>query len=120
MSQDDITNLIGELKELKIRELHLLTSLETALQNQSSRENPNPDPNVASYTAISPRSRHFTIGDRIIITNKVARIFNRPVNRGDRTGVVTGVGPKRIDFKTDNGTHTWRAPHNLRHISQDE
>jgi hypothetical protein len=42
------------------------------------------------------------------------------VNAKDKTGLVTKVAARRIDIITENGHNTWRAPQNLRVLSQYE
>jgi hypothetical protein len=109
MSDSAIAELISELKQLKLRELQVLASLETILIH-----------NTPVATNITPISPPFQVGDLVFITNKVRRPINRQVNNGDRTAVITKVSPNRIDIRTSNGSFTWRAPQNLQLQSQDE
>jgi hypothetical protein len=106
MSDNNLSTLIAELKELKIRELQVLASLELLVQH------------TEATSAI--RTLPFRVGDAVIITNKIIRPINRPTNKGDRTAVVIKVAPSRIDLRTINGSITWRAPQNLRFRTQDE
>jgi hypothetical protein len=112
--QQDIETLINELKQLKIRELRVLEALETTLQQQTN--------GATQTTTVDPNncSPYFKIGDRIAIKNKIIRPVNRPLNRGDRTATVTKATLERIEFRTTNGTETWRAPHNVRKLDHDE
>lgn len=118
MSKEDIAKIITELRELKLREVQLLNALESAVQNQTE-----PTPTNAP-TATSPgataRSPIFQLGDQVVITNNILSPIGRYANKGDRTAVVLKVTPSRVDIRTDNGTKTWRAPHNLRPRRQDE
>jgi hypothetical protein len=109
MSDRELAELITELKELKLRELQVLASLETILIH-----------NTPVATNITPISPLFQVGDLVFITNKIRRPINRPVNNGDRTAVVTKVSLNRIDLRTSNGSYTWRAPQNLQLRTQDE
>jgi hypothetical protein len=100
-----IAELISELKQLKLRELQVLASLETILIHN---------------TPVATNTPPFQVGDLVFITNKVRRHINRQVNNGDRTAVITKISPNRIDIRTSNGFFTWRAPQNLQLQSQDE
>jgi hypothetical protein len=106
MSDKDLSKLIAELKQLKIRELQVLASLELLVQRTEA-------------TAVI-RTSPFQVGDAVVIINKIVHPINRPVNKSDRTAVVTKVAPSRIDLQTSNGSTTWRAPQNLRFRTQDE
>jgi hypothetical protein len=117
MSKEDISKLITELKELKIRELQVLNALESAIQNQTE---PTPNAPTAAAPGTTARLPIFQIGDQVVITNKISSPNNRFANKGDRTAVVLKVALSRVDIKTSNGTKTWRAPHNLRLRRQDE
>jgi hypothetical protein len=111
MTDRDISQLITELKELKLKELQVLATIESLIQQAE----------VTQGTLIIPGDpTFFQVGDRVVIINKVRRPLNRSVNNGDRTAVVIKVSEGRIDLKTSNGFSTWRAPQNLRHRTQDE
>jgi hypothetical protein len=112
MSDQDISQLIQELKELKLRELQVLSSLEALVQLQTVES--------TAVLVATDNTKVFSIGDSVVITNKVRRPLNRYTNSGDRTAVVTKVSTSCIDIKTTNGSHTWRAPHNLRFRTHDE
>jgi hypothetical protein len=113
MSDRDISKLITELKELKLRELQVLATLESIIQTQQTD-------NTLLASATSQRTYTYKVGDQVIITNKVTRPLNRPVNQGDRAAIVTKVSTNRIDLQTKNGFFTWRAPHNLRPRNSNE
>ena len=62
-----------------------------------------------------------SVGDRIRIVNRVKRPANQPENghwteERERLGTVTKIVGDRIHFVTGNGTHTWRAPNNVKKI----
>jgi hypothetical protein len=113
MSDRDISKLITELKELKLRELQVLATLESILQTQQTD-------NTLVASAISQTKHTYKVGDQVIITNKVNRPLNRTVNQGDRAAIVTKVSTNRIDLRTKNGFFTWQAPHNIRPQTNNE
>jgi hypothetical protein len=105
---DEIAELIAELKHLKLRELQVLSSLESLVHSNHLNLTTN---------NVTPVPRHvptFAVGNQVVITNKTSRPLNRPTNKGNKTAVVLHVAPTRIDITTSNGTTTWRALKNLR------
>jgi hypothetical protein len=59
----------------------------------------------------------FQVGDRVIITNKISHTLRgAPGSNTDRIGIVKKVTAERVFFVTLAGTHTCRAPKNLRLI----
>jgi hypothetical protein len=129
MTNDDIKELIAELKELRLRELRVLDSIERTLQQNDNTNNINPNI-VSGYVnptvnavAVPDQARGTNVykeGDRVVITNSITRPLNRAMNRGDRTAVVTHIVGNRIYIRTSNNTKTWRAPQNLRFRTNDE
>jgi hypothetical protein len=112
---DDITALIRELKDLKIREADILARLEAA--NERNRTN------VAGEATTSEFLRGFVAGDRVKITNVVRKPSSWPNHiewdaRQARRATVTKVdaASDRVYFVTDNGTNTWRMPANLKRL----
>jgi hypothetical protein len=134
MTNDDLQQLIDDLKQLKLREIQILEAIGINLQNQqndgaTTNRQQNVETSVSTPTNTTPtninldtrvRTLPYIVGDRIVITNNITRLLNRPTNRGDRTGIVTKVTQHRINIKTSNGTDTWRAPQNLRFRRHDE
>jgi hypothetical protein len=128
MSKQEFTKLIDELKQLKLRELEIIESIELNLENQQQGQQtpvnntPNTTPPVARsfFSTAAVERTVFSVGDRIVITNKITRPTNRPLNDGDKFGIVLKVAPKRIDIKTLNGSYTWRVPSNVRLHRTDE
>jgi hypothetical protein len=112
MSDPDLSKLIQELKELNLRELQVLSSLEAFVQLQTVEP--------TAVLVATNNTTVFRVGDSVVINNKVRKPFNRYINSGDRTAVITKVSTSRIDIRTTNGGNTWRAPHNLRFRSHDE
>ena len=119
--EDEITKLIQELKDLKIREAQVLLRLERAHQknkNQERCEETSTDSTTPSARENEDNTRGYKKGDRIVITNRV----KKPVNwKGEwtatkeRHATVTISTTEKVFFKTDNGVFTWRAPKNIVH-----
>jgi hypothetical protein len=101
MQNRSITELITELKNLRIREARVIALIEIANARHEDGDT----------------EHGFAQGDRIKIKNQV----KRPTNWGDdhwdyrqaRVATVTQVTRHRVYFVTDNGVNTWRAPHNV-------
>jgi hypothetical protein len=108
MQDKTISELINELKQLRVREAQVIFLLERATEQQGS--------GVADHG--------IERGDRIRIKNQV----KKPSNWGDdpwvyreaRLATVTHTTAERVYFVTDNGVSTWRAPHNVESIRQHE
>lgn len=101
MTEIDVDELIHELRELKLRVARL------EREHKTDTESPAPNKSVLA------------VGDRVKIKNRVRKPQNWPTEKDwteskERTATVTKVTPKQIHYITDNGTQTWRAPHNLR------
>jgi hypothetical protein len=133
MSDDKIAELINELKRVHLHEQRIIDALEQAYRTSDRAStvpaNINIDtvntPTTASATPpptaniIPPFIPKFCTGDCVIITNKVRRPNDRPIDINDRRAVVLQViSHDRVNIRTYNGTVTWRAPKNLKH--QDE
>jgi hypothetical protein len=144
MTNNDIAVLISELKQLRVREARVIDTLETLLHEQrataaeggcttstttadSSAVTPAPvlytNTNANSGTGLPAQrqtvstsyERSFRVGDSIVIINKVKRPLYRPVNRGDRVGIITKITKQQIWIRTVNGDDTWRLAKNIRH-----
>jgi hypothetical protein len=126
MDNQHIKELIGELRSLRIRETEVLNAIDKAIpavyppDNQGVSAAVSVDTSAAASGTDSTVRDTFRVGDRVEITNKVRRLFNRTPTNKDRSSTVIKVSEKRIDLITDNGTETWRAPHNLRRIVKNE
>jgi hypothetical protein len=135
MTTEDIKDLIAELKELKLRELQVIESLERAVREQEQNNNNSTTSVTSGITSPSPFARavatskpskntkvinQYQAGDRVVITNNITRPLNRTANKGDRTAVVTHVVGSRVHIRTSNNSKTWRAPQNLRYRTNDE
>jgi hypothetical protein len=105
---DKIADLIAKLKDLKLRELQVLLSLESLVH----QNRPNHTILTVPVSGTVPIPV-FAVGDCVVITNKTTRPLNCPKNNGDKTATVIKVAPKRIDITTSNGFATWRSPNNL-------
>jgi len=115
MTNDDIEQLIEQIKELQIRQSGLLLRLEKARQ---AEKNPEPDETV-STTPVGPTApkeptgttREFAIGDQV-------RVRNPNLFQTDK-GKIVKIGKTRITIQTKSGTKIQRAPKNLA-FTQDE
>ena len=104
MEEEQIEDLTRELNELKIRQAVLIAAI-SRLQAA---------PNVVNG---------IEVGDRVWIKNKVRKPAHWPsqtpwVESEYRTARVTKVSARQIFVLTDNGIDTWRAPNNLRRITE--
>jgi dsDNA-specific endonuclease/ATPase MutS2 len=101
MTEIDVDELVHELKELKLRVARLEQHRQTTKDAQTGNKNT------------------LAVGDRIRIKNKVKKPQNWPADKEwteskERSATITKVTDKQVHFITDNGNHTWRAPHNLK------
>lgn len=106
-NNDDIKQLIKELKQLKIREAQLLARIEAAADDAPIV------PNAATA--------EFAPGDRVRIRNQVNRPRNWPddadwIQEEAQIATVSEIVNGRVFFNTDNGIRTWRLPQNLERI----
>jgi hypothetical protein len=115
---EEITDLIEELKRVRIQEAHILVRLEIAhnRNRNTRREGTNSD---AEESDTEPPP--FSIGDHVYVTNQVRRPRNwdnRIVwdSQAARRGIVTSIEPGRVYYTNEAGTSTWRAPGNLRRL----
>jgi hypothetical protein len=110
---NDIDELIRELRELRVRTAHVINRLEAA-------RNRNRATGAAETTPPLPL-RVFAVGDRVQIDNEIRQPKNWPNNiRWDpfaaRKATVTKVTGDRVHFVDDTGNRTWRLPSNLSHL----
>ena len=103
MTQSEVDSLIQQLNELRIEEQRVLDQLVPARQRER----------VAHTTTQSTR-RPFRVGDRVTITNNIAKVSDRRANQDDRDSVVTKVEGEKIYLLTNNGFPTWRKSKNVR------
>jgi hypothetical protein len=118
MSDDEVARLIQELKQLQVQERRVIAALEEAHRTRQTETTPTnriSTTNIIGLARATDPIQYFSIGDHVVIINKVRKPNNRLIDSGDRTEIVVGVHTDRIDIKTTNGTLTWRAPKNLRH-----
>lgn len=106
MAEPSLNELIEQLTRLRIQEARVLEQIVEAAHREEREQA------RAARTAVpGRRNAHrnvFQPGDRVQITNGV--------RTGQATnGVVTGVTATRINITTDDGSRTWRAPHNVTH-----
>jgi hypothetical protein len=104
MRDDDIQDIVGQLKRLQIRQDLLLAPL-----GELSGANEN-TPATARATRIPPETetvtaRSFAIRDRVNIRN--------PNRQQAKKGVVTNITANRITVQDRLGYKIIRAPHNI-------
>jgi hypothetical protein len=100
MTEIDVNKLIEELRALKLRVARL------------EREN------KESTEQRTTTNKALAVGDRIFIRNRIHKPKNWPPEKDwsdkkERTATVTKITTNQVHFTTDNGTRTWRAPHNI-------
>lgn len=133
-----IQELISALKTLRIQEAELTAQLEEAVEERNQEGTSTPQHETerkregtnTSYKTVSITREAkgvFFKGDRIWIKNKLHKPANwndnlEWVEKEGKTATVTEVltkGPNRqVHFLTDNGVRTWRAPNNVRLLTQ--
>jgi hypothetical protein len=97
---DEVQELIRQLKSLQLQQTVLLTRLERA-RNTEARRDTADDTRVD----VNETTREFAIGDRV-------RIKNPNRFQADR-GTITKIGASRITVQTRSGAKITRAPKNL-------
>jgi len=99
-----ITLLTEELRALNLRTQRLEAELHALQQREALQAD-------------------FVKGDRVYITNRVRRPsswlknWTNDTAENEKRATVTHKIRDRVWLVTDNGTKTWRAPHNLAHAS---
>lgn len=104
---EDIRQLIGKLKALRVEEARLIERIESEITPVS--------PERETYE----RRDKFEIGDRVFVTNRVRKPLRAPSTwsvEKERRGTVTDIRGQQVHFETENGTKTWRDRSNLRVI----
>jgi hypothetical protein len=115
MAKRRLDELIGKLKVLKIEEASILAQI--AVLNTSA--------SVVATTETDERVNGIAKGDRVRIKNRVRKpatwtSTTEWTEAKERVATVTRVTREQIHFVTENGTHTWRAPNNVRLLSENE
>ena len=109
MPTETVDDLLEHLKRLKIEENQVLTKLYQARIKEKGEQG-GPQDCAPPYKQ----------GDRVRIKNKIASVFPRRANTGDRDSTVlyteTRNGKLKIHIRTDNGFNTWRLEKNLLRI----
>jgi hypothetical protein len=110
MDDNEINDLISELKTLKIRASIIVKQLEAVNVRRTSVSN-------GTTMPIANNERALTVNGLIagIKVNKPATwpIEKAWVREESRLATVTRVTREQIHFVTDNSITTWRAPNNL-------
>ena len=116
MEERKLDELIGKLKALKIEEASILAQIAGLNASESV---------IATAASTEERVNGIARGDRVRIKNRVRKpaTWTSKVEwteAKERVGTVTRVTPEQIHFVTENGTQTWRAPNNVRRLSENE
>ena len=113
MQDEQVEDLIRELKSLNLRRNEIFAQLEAAYTGHDSEEE-------ARRSIGGSSANGFKKGDRIRIRNKVKRpaAWTRPWDKEkEKTATVTRVTATQVHYITDNGVETWRAPNNVERVS---
>jgi len=97
------------LRDLEIQQAALVQRLAAARTRETAAHE--------AKTACVPHT-NFCIGDRVEITNKVKSLFGRSVTINDPRGTVTKLTAQRVVIQTFNRAMVYRAPVNVRRISE--
>ena len=114
-NQDETKLLIERLKILHIEEARILSRLEQIAPARGDA----PD---QTYHLTEVDIKHLSIGDRVQVTNKSRSRTSILANIRGKIGVVTEIikQPAKVSFRLEDGTVTWRAPHNLKLVLDHE
>jgi hypothetical protein len=96
MSNDEVQDLIRQLKNLQLQQTELLVRLERARGDEAR---------AGVYGEEESGTRKFAIGNKV-------RIKNPTPFQADQ-GVITMIGPNRVTVHTKTGSKILRAPKNL-------
>ena len=113
-NDDKITELIEELKELRVRESAIAQEIERRNEQREAEFSARSTRTEATVNG-TPRES-FRVGDRVHITNRISRPVFAPSHWSgtrERWATVKKVDGEKVHFRTDNGTETWRAAKNL-------
>jgi transcription antitermination factor NusG len=100
MSNDEVQDIIEQLKRLQLKQTELITRLERLNEAKASVRKENPD-----KAAFAAAARKFAIGDRVRIRN--------PGPFQSNTGTIVKIGRSRNTVQTRSGERVIRAPKNL-------
>jgi hypothetical protein len=114
MEDRRVDDIIAELRALRLHIAHLETEINRRGNDRALASAP---PRTQR-----PSTHGYAVGHRIRILNKVKKpaVWDNSVQWSEaeaRLGTVTGVRERQIFFTTDNGIETWRAPNNLRNLT---
>jgi hypothetical protein len=96
MSNDEVQDLIRQLKNLQLQQTELLVRLERARGDEAR---------AGVYDEEEPGTQKFAIGDKVRIKN--------PTRFQADQGVITKIEPNRVTVHTKTGSKILRAPKNL-------
>ena len=110
-----ITQLLEELKDLRLRE--------TAIVEELARHRGPTDSALRSAPTDHPRIEDLRPGDRLWANNRIRRPVSAPshwTETRERCATATrvDVAEGKVHFRTDNGTETWRSIKNLSFLAR--
>jgi hypothetical protein len=105
MSNKEITALIHELNQIHLHQQLLISAFEDACQRSNSTQDnvilPPSPANIYTFTVIPPFIPTYRSGDLVIVTNKVRRPRNRPVDIKDSKAIAFELASlSRVNIKT--------------------
>ena len=113
MQDEQVEDLILELKSLNLHRNEIFAQLEATYTGYASEE-------TATRPIAGSIANGINKGDRIRIRNKVKKpaAWTRPWEKEkERTATVNRVTATQVHCITDNGVETWRAPNNVERVS---
>lgn len=113
MPGDSVDELISRLNALELSQREIdrkRENLTSRLVRARAQEKGAADGIVPERAGV----QRFRVGDRVRITNEIRSSFlGRRPTAADRRATVVGITEKRVQFRTDSGFTTSRAPQNL-------
>ena len=109
MTNDEVQDIIEQLKELQIQQSDLLLRLEKARQAEKNTE---PDEAVSTAPVGPTASKESTDATREFAIGNEVRVRNPNPFQTDK-GKIIRIGKTRITVQTKSGSKIQRAPKNL-------
>ena len=122
---NDIEDLTKQLEALRIKREQINKEereLIKAIQRSSSlpvEQKPDETRSSTSRAATDPTGT-FTVGERVLITNRITHVPFGRITLKDRAAVITKITPAgKLSLRTYSGIDTWRNPGNLTQLSEE-
>ena len=105
MTNRDVEDITTRLQQLQLQRESILREEQELLRR------------LTGETTREPEG--IAVGDRVFIENRISHVpLGRRATPKDCAAIVQRVDPKRIYITTYNGYSTWRAPTNLRRLTE--